>query len=1226
MKRRWLKRIMVSTGVLLLLAALSFLTFSFWYPYLLRSLASHFGVHYGKFEKSEGDFIQFHDIQGRFGQTDFSIAQLQTLSPKAWYYLWKGDQTNASLALQISGWKLTVHSKASASRQTNDPLSIYRKFEQTVNQLMRWVPRATFSNGKLLFQGKEYFSSTIQWNQGRLEGDVIWEGLPSPADFKGKFEAGGTNEFIVQVLSLDLSSRLRAHQSNNLVVTELRGRWKTNIFRAQAAFGSNSIWPAYASVSATDFALPPKWIAQTPYPELNVTLKATVTNQNWNMQITGGPPTPDEGASSDKITVAAHGNSEEATITQFSIGLPGVEARLENEVTIDLPSGEIAAPALLNAKIRLETIPKIKATGEVSASFLVKTNGGKFPMVEFQAESDTINSHWLKPVNELKLLGQLAWPNLQISNIVMRGGEKSFLVAQGSFDISRKMISGGSFKAVGNLKSSLIPLIVGYEEINTEATFSGSITNLGYNLTFAINNLELPGLNPLNLEGQTSGTNLNINTIGLRARSGVAELKAEGSAVIQNGEGAFRLNRLDLTQGDLPLLTNTYPAMVKVLRDPFLFSLGRLNLEGVDTKIELSGNFGKPDSFWVKGRVENFDLSIFQPFIKRPLRGLELTQLVASITNQNNQLIGSMELQVATDLQDWDQTSIDIHLKAEAEGLHVARGEIEIEGEPIFSAVGFLPVNVELNRKPIPLKFHNRATANFHLRTEPNPVFWSNVTKLTQVEFGFPHLLCVVTTRQDRIVGDIHFTASSLNWLGGTQAWPMISNVNAHFITAQDYFKAELLSLEVQSQPFTLTGHLGITPELWRTRIEHLPRYVFINSDCSVLLSNWNVAAFKPFLPAAVSPEGILSLAVQLTNQGEVNGTLSLTNLSTRPIKTFSPVHDIAGELQIRNSRLEFGELSAKIGGETLRINGHLDVRNYASGIIESSVRLQGTNIVLAREPDFVIRSDLDLLLTNEANGNFKIRGNTRLRDSFLLRDLSLLIPGKTTSQERRPPYFKIRNEPFANWNLDVQVKGQEFIRIRTPLFVGVASANLSLRGTMEEPLALGDVRINSGSIQFPFANLAVQQSLVTLTAENPYRPDVFMVAGSRVYGYDIKMEVRGPADDPVVEFSSVPSLTSEQIVLMLTAGELPRNELTFSNEQKLGKLALFLGKSFWAKINSGAADADRLIIRSGEEISEQGRQSYNVEYKLSENWSLIGEYDRFSALNAGFKWRLYSR
>jgi translocation and assembly module TamB len=121
-------------------------------------------------------------------------------------------------------------------------------------------------------------------------------------------------------------------------------------------------------------------------------------------------------------------------------------------------------------------------------------------------------------------------------------------------------------------------------------------------------------------------------------------------------------------------------------------------------------------------------------------------------------------------------------------------------------------------------------------------------------------------------------------------------------------------------------------------------------------------------------------------------------------------------------------------------------------------------------------------------------------------------------------------------------------------------------------------------------------------------------------------MEVHGSASEPIIEFSSNPPLSSEEIVLMLTAGSLPRREVGFSNQQKAGRLAVFLGKGLWSKISPDDGDEERLIIESGEDISSQGKQTYRIEYKLTDDWSLVGEYDRYNALNAGVKWKIFSR
>jgi translocation and assembly module TamB len=111
-----------------------------------------------------------------------------------------------------------------------------------------------------------------------------------------------------------------------------------------------------------------------------------------------------------------------------------------------------------------------------------------------------------------------------------------------------------------------------------------------------------------------------------------------------------------------------------------------------------------------------------------------------------------------------------------------------------------------------------------------------------------------------------------------------------------------------------------------------------------------------------------------------------------------------------------------------------------------------------------------------------------------------------------------------------------------------------------------------------------------------------------------------------VLQFSSTPPLNSEQIVLMVSAGEVPRGTLVLTPQQKAQTVAVFFGRDLLARLGLGDDSEDRLTFQSGEQVSEQGRPTYNVEYKLTDRWSLVGEYDRFNAFNAGLKWRVYSR
>jgi translocation and assembly module TamB len=68
------------------------------------------------------------------------------------------------------------------------------------------------------------------------------------------------------------------------------------------------------------------------------------------------------------------------------------------------------------------------------------------------------------------------------------------------------------------------------------------------------------------------------------------------------------------------------------------------------------------------------------------------------------------------------------------------------------------------------------------------------------------------------------------------------------------------------------------------------------------------------------------------------------------------------------------------------------------------------------------------------------------------------------------------------------------------------------------------------------------------------------------------------------------------------------------------------LGQSLLASFGGESGTGERLSLSSGESVSRQGRETYGIEYRLSDRWSFVGEYDEFDEFNAGLKWRVYSK
>jgi translocation and assembly module TamB len=197
-------------------------------------------------------------------------------------------------------------------------------------------------------------------------------------------------------------------------------------------------------------------------------------------------------------------------------------------------------------------------------------------------------------------------------------------------------------------------------------------------------------------------------------------------------------------------------------------------------------------------------------------------------------------------------------------------------------------------------------------------------------------------------------------------------------------------------------------------------------------------------------------------------------------------------------------------------------------------------------------------------------------------------------------------------------------MRLRTPVFNGVASARFKLGGTLGEPRAIGEVVIDEGQVQMPFASFTVKQGTVRITEENPHELTLFLRATGRRYNYELSMEVTGTAGAPGIVFTSSPALDSDQLLMMVMTGAAPGNGVAYSSTQRFARLGTYLGQSLLGSFGGDATSADRLTIASGETISRQGRETYEVEYKLADRWKLVGEYDEFDDYNAGLKWRLY--
>jgi translocation and assembly module TamB len=153
-----------------------------------------------------------------------------------------------------------------------------------------------------------------------------------------------------------------------------------------------------------------------------------------------------------------------------------------------------------------------------------------------------------------------------------------------------------------------------------------------------------------------------------------------------------------------------------------------------------------------------------------------------------------------------------------------------------------------------------------------------------------------------------------------------------------------------------------------------------------------------------------------------------------------------------------------------------------------------------------------------------------------------------------------------------------------------------------------------------------MERGRVDFSREDPFRPELEFRGEGLNFGYTVTVDLTGPLDAPNLTLQSVPPLTAQQILLMLSAGEIPRSDFDYTTSDKASRIGFFVGKEFVNRFIGNTAATERLTLRSGEYITEEGRTTYLLEYQLTDRLSIFGEYNRFQDFNSGLKMKVLAK
>lgn len=1237
-RRRW-RALSLGLGA----ALLGFVLASpLWFPWLLRSAGRSFGLDFGTFERVGYWRLRLAKVWLRQPGLELQAESLTVLQPLGWLvdrFLPGTVVAPGSARVEAGGWRL-IAGKGPPRRpsKANSTAGVLDQVVEIGGPLQSWLRVAHLAQGQIHAGEIIVHLPEVVWDgDGRFRATVHREPWPRNAVLECRLAPGA---------SLEVSAE---HETAALALTLKRegsGAWGAvggvraagNQFEVEGRFGVDGWLPQTAHVTAARLQWPTNLLALPAWLEApGGRLAVTWATNRFTIDAALASGLALSGLPLEGLTarLSATGDLERIVVRAVDLETEAVRLDLAAPITVavaDLPKVPEVAWRL---RSDLKFLDEPRVAGVVTGGLRLVSSTNPLPNLHLEsiARGVTVSGQVLDP---LEVRAALAWPLLDLERLEVGQGEARF-TARARADLAHQQWVSGGWHLVNLPPAFADRLKVASAKI--EGEWGGPLLRPRHSGTATWTRLDLPGFHPVDLELRWQGEALATADFRARAMAQAGELSVGGTLRFHAdpAPGArLELTRLALSREGAPLVRLAEPVsttLTPVTAGPeksrhLRVVLPALNLAGDTRRLALAADVTWPLAGGLRLGAQGFRGDDWRDFVVNAPAGLELTALdfTAGWTNGPVTFDANLALALEAASDRW------IHLKAgvRSSGDDVRFDPVEVyrQGESVATLSGRVPVVIDPNDPAGMVRLRPHGILDARLSANETGPLWRELTAWSGLAADEGRLDFRVTGTPTAPHGRLDFRAVRLRSLNSWQGveLPALDRPQLGIDLEESGLLTATAEAELAGQRGTLRARLPLDLTAITNGTVRLGRSLLDPLEANLRLPSWELAALAERFPGYLGPHGTLDVTARVGPSLKVAGELSLVGAATRPIPSVGVLRQIQATVRADEAGLRLDQGRAELNGQPVRFSGFWEFQPPATnGEPALSFTLAGTNLALARRADVFLRGDVALQVAGSALTQATLTGDVKLRDSLLLRDLPSLVSGNLQEATSRPPFFSVRESPWAEWRVNVRVEGDRFLRVVTPVFRGQVSARLQLAGTLGEPIALGELTVPEGRITFPFGGLDVDRARVSLTRENPFLPQVDFQASGLNFGFDVQMELSGPATAPNVTFSSVPPLTSTQLLLMLTAGDIPSQTFNYSAQGRFQSIAVFFGKEVLGKL-TGDPESDRLTLRSGERVSDRGQLTSTIEYRLSPRWSAFGMRNRFDDYLGGLKWRVYSK
>jgi translocation and assembly module TamB len=1190
-------------------------TLPWWLGAVLRPILHANQVTFARYERTGYGRFLLHEVQFQAASVAITADRIQAPTPALW--LIQRLRGSAPL-LVVTDWRVERQVRPqpapNAPTKVNSLPELQSLLQRVIPRVGYWVPQLQLSAGRVRGFGPEVTIAQASWNQAKLHVDGL---RVAEQELAVSFvpSADGTVTLTAQAANGD--ARLQLRWSGAEVTGE--ATWWEQPLQLTARFPAQGWMPAEATVVAENWRLPAARVKLgAPYAWVQGGTRFAWRDQAFELSLDAkAEPAPDTKAPPFEARAAARGGLRELTLTTLHVDAPFATARLSAPVVFSLDRPLAAETASLSVQADLAKLPwLVDARGQVAGTVTVRGDTAAARQ-EFALTFTDVAVQDLA-VRSAEARGTLAWPRLELSRFDVQLDETSALSAHGAINWqTRELIeAAGQAKFDPAWFARWLPAGSTWKTTELSATASGPLDAPQHEGSLKLTGVEHPPLHPLAVEATWRG-------IGSKA-----EVTARAVANDSSLELAGTLNPQGLLLAQLTFAPGGQAAWQLVAPAQLAWSpvwqIDDLQLRNAGSSLRLNAR-GGPEGFFELAAT-GFDSAWLADWITPagPAWQLQTLQAAGRVADRVLVFDATLAGQLAMDPQ---PAQVRLTLSGDADGIRLKELSVIESGRVLTSATGRLPLRW-IVAPTARLEFDETAPLELTASTDPESPLWTTLSAHTGLQLTRPTAKINLTGTPREPVGELQVEIAELGDDPDRfeYALPALDDLSLAVRFAREAVTITGFSAKLDGQAVQASGSLPMDDGRWMQLWREPAAFDWSETTAHVEIPDADLAPLARRFPRFLAAQGRLRARVELTPGGGFAGELQLTDASSRPLPPFGTLQEITADLALADRTITARSLTAKLGGEPVTVTGAVSFVPDAAPRL--ALILQGNNLPLVRTTGLLVRSDLDLRADTDAAGLTRIAGTVNVRDGLVLANVNLrtLLPTGPRGVTRHPPYFSVDAEPFRHWPLAVDIQAPGTMRVRTTVYQGTTSARFRLGGTLGEPRAVGELSVDQGQILFPFATFRVQQGAVRLSEADPFRAQVSLNATSQRRDYQLRLEMAGELPSPNVTLSSAPALEAEEVLLMVMTGQVPAGDgsVTAPGTQRLAMLGAYLGRDLFRGLGFGGSE-DRLEITSGAHVSRQGRETYQIEYRLDDRWTLQGEYDQFDSYNAGVKWRVYT-